>query len=94
MDTLVPIGLNQAAYTGHSVITTKEGAIIHGSDSGVLTFVGPATADFVTNVLVVGGTRQYAHATGSFVAPGVLDFGTGAAVGTYTAELCLANEDD
>jgi len=77
------------AYTGHSTITTEQGAVIEGSDSGVLVPNGDGTADFVTTVQIVGGTRQYAHATGSFVAPGTLDLATGNTVGTYSATVCL-----
>ncbi|HEY6032343.1 MAG TPA: hypothetical protein VIU44_17365, partial [Gaiellaceae bacterium] len=77
------------AYSGHSTITTDEGALIFGSDSGVLVPNGDGTANFVTTVQIVGGTRQYAHATGQFVAPGVLDLTTGDTVGTYSATICL-----
>lgn len=77
------------AYTGHSTITTPQGAVIRGSDSGALVPNGDGTADFVTTVHIVGGERQYAHATGSFVAPGTLDLATGATVGTYSATVCL-----
>jgi hypothetical protein len=79
------------AYSGHSTITTEQGALIFGSDSGVLVPNPPdfTTANFVTTVEIVGGTRQYAHATGSFVAPGVLNLVTGDTVGTYSATICL-----
>lgn len=76
-------------YTGHSMITTEQGALIFGHDSGTLVPHPDGTASFVTTVHVVGGTRQYAHATGEFVAPGVLDLVTGATIGTYTATICL-----
>ncbi len=89
MDTLVDIGGGQSAYTGHSVITrTEGGATILGQDTGVLTFTGPTTATFVTTVNVVGGTRQFADATGQYVATGQLDFATGAATGTFTSTVC------
>lgn len=77
------------AYTGHSTITTAQGALIFGSDSGVLVPNGDGTAGFVTTVHIVGGTRQYAHATGTFVAPGTLNLATGDTVGTYSATICL-----
>lgn len=94
VDTLTAIGPNQAGYTGHDVITATNGAQLFGLDSGVLTFVGPGTASFVTTVQIVGGTRQYAHATGSFVAPGVLDLATGATSGSYSATICLGHSGD
>jgi hypothetical protein len=77
-------------YAGHSTITTKEGALIFGNDSGyMIPSADFTTADFVTTVQIVDGTRQYAHATGEFVAPGVLNLGTGDTVGTYSATICL-----
>jgi hypothetical protein len=88
-DTLVPTGDDgEFTYTGHSVITTTQGAQLFGSDSGHITFEPDGTAPFVTTVQIVGGTRQYEGATGQFVAPGVLDLATGATVGSYTARIC------
>lgn len=84
-DTLDPLTL---AYTGHSTITTDEGALLFGSDSGQLAPTFPFS-DFVTTVQIVDGTRQYAHATGGFVAPGTLNLLTGDTVGTYSATICL-----
>ena len=89
MDTLVDIGGGQSAYTGHSLITrTHGGATILGQDTGVLTFTGPTTATFVTTVNVAGGTKQFAAATGQYVATGQLNFVTGEATGTFTATVC------
>ena len=45
-------------------------------------------APFVTTVHLVGGTRQYAGASGQIVAPGVLDLAKGTTDGTYTAVIC------
>jgi len=94
-DTLVFTSATTADYTGHSVIRTDQGAEIFGSDSGTLT-IRPdgVAADFVTTVHVVGGTSQYAHATGEIVAPGVLDLVTGATVGTYSGTICLGEGED
>ncbi len=47
------------------------------------------TADFVTTVNVIGGTRQYEDATGQIVAPGVLDLVTGSTSGTYSGTIYL-----
>ncbi len=92
MDTLVPIGDSETdfMYTGHSVITrTHGGAKLFGQDTGVITFTPPGVpSPFVTTVNVVGGTKQYATATGQFVATGQLDFSTGAASGTFTSNVC------
>jgi hypothetical protein len=81
-------------YTGHSTITSEQGALIFGSDSGTLVPQPDGTATFVTTVQIVGGTRQYAHATGTFVAPGTLDLATGNTVGTYSATVCLGVGSD
>jgi hypothetical protein len=89
-DTLVFTSPNTADYTGHDVIETAQGAEILGSDTGTLT-IRPdgVTADFVTTVNVIGGTRQYEDATGQIVAPGVLDLVTGSTSGTYSGTIYL-----
>lgn len=89
MDTLVPTPSGQLQYTGHSVITrTNGGATLIGQDTGVMTFTGPTTANFVTTVNVVGGTKQFTNATGQYVATGQLDLVTGVATGTFTSTVC------
>ena len=89
MDTLVPTPSGQLQYTGHSVITrTNGGATLIGQDTGIMTFTGPTTANFVTTVNVVGGTKQFKDATGQYVATGELDFVTGIATGTFTSTVC------
>jgi hypothetical protein len=93
-DTLVPTGNpNEFAYTGHSVISARKGTLF-GSDTGTLTMQGDGTASFVTTVQLVGGTRRYEGVTGQFVAPGVLNLATGETVGSYTARICKARDDD
>jgi hypothetical protein len=77
-------------YTGVSTITTSKG-VIYTDDTGVLTFTGPTTAKFITTAQITGGTLRYKNASGVFVAPGALDFVTGQAVGSYTAEICHGN---
>jgi hypothetical protein len=89
MDSLTPVAPAQSVYTGHSVITrTNGGATLIGQDTGVMNFTGPTTATFVTTVNIVGGTRQFKDATGEYVATGELDFVTGVATGTFTANVC------
>jgi hypothetical protein len=78
-------------YTGVSTITTSKG-VIYTDDTGILQFTGPTSAVFVTTATITGGTRRYKNASGVFVAPGALDFITGQAVGTYTAEICHGKE--
>jgi hypothetical protein len=93
-DTLVPAGgPGEFAYTGHSVIATRQGKLF-GADSGHLTMLPDGTASFVTTVQLVGGTRRYEGVTGQFVAPGVLDLATGATVGSYTARICKSEDDE
>jgi hypothetical protein len=48
----------------------------------------PTTATFVTTVNVAGGSKQFAAATGHYVATGQLDFVTGEATGTFTSTVC------
>jgi hypothetical protein len=78
----------EGALSGHSTITLDNGAVIRGNDTSVL---GP-DGSFVTTVRIVGGTRQYAHATGALVAPGhfLADGGT---EGTYSGVICLGAPD-
>ena len=76
--------------TGQSTITLENGAVINGSDTSHLN--GDGT--FVTTVTVVGGTRQYEHATGQLSAPG--HFTATGTEGTYAGTICLgaAESDD
>jgi hypothetical protein len=74
----------EGAVAGHSTITLENGAVINGSDTSVLNPDG----SFVTTVRIVGGTRQYAHATGALVAPGMFTT-NGGTVGTYSGTICL-----
>ena len=69
--------------TGQSTITLETGAVIFGSDVSVLNPDGT----FVTTVTIVGGMRQFEHATGTIVATG--RFTATGTEGTYSAEICL-----
>ena len=66
-----------------STITKTNGAVIQGSDVSVINPDGT----FTTTLNVIGGTRQYAHATGQIVASGAFT-PTGTA-GTYSGTICL-----
>lgn len=66
-----------------STITLENGAVIQGSDTSVLYPDGT----FTTTVSIVGGTRQYAHATGQLVAGGA--FTAEGTAGTYAGQICL-----
>ena len=76
-------------YTGVSTVTTDKG-IVETLDTGVLTFVPFAPTPFTTTAEFVDdtGTRRYRNADGAFVASGEIDFGTGAASGEYSLEIC------
>lgn len=90
MDTLVPTSTTGLYdYTGHSLITrTNGGATLVGQDTGVMILTGLNSASFVTTVNIVGGTKQFKNATGTYVATGDLDFITGVATGTFTSTVC------
>ncbi|MDA0365376.1 MAG: hypothetical protein O3B31_01775 [Chloroflexi bacterium] len=75
-------------YTGHSVIRRVHGgAVLYGTDSGVMDITAPFAAPFVTTVNIVDGTKQYAGATRQIVATGTLSLITGDAVGAYTGTI-------
>ena len=74
----------EGAVSGHSTITLDNGAVIRGNDTSVLNPDGT----FVTTVVIAGGTRQYAHATGALVAPGAFT-ANGGTEGTYSGTICL-----
>jgi hypothetical protein len=81
-------------YTGQSVITLKKtGKQIFGQDTGVMHINPVDLSAFVTTVSVVGGTRNFATATGQVVATGTLSFVTGLASGTYTANICQSGDE-
>ena len=86
-----PASPNKFLYTGHSVITAANGDKLYGSDSGFLYIEPDGHAPFVTTVKIVGGTGQYSHAKGEFIAPGALHLADGSTVGTYTAFICGVN---
>ena len=83
-----PSSPNKFVYTGHSIITAASGEQLFGSDSGFLYVEADGHAPFVTTVKIVGGTGQYSHTNGQFVAPGALHLVDGSTVGTYTAKIC------
>jgi hypothetical protein len=80
-----------ATLTGHSTITTANGALLLGEDTSVLSLI---TGAFTTTVRIVGGTKQYKHASGTIVAVGVFDFASGGTAGTYTGTICKGGDED
>lgn len=80
-------------YTGHSVVTRKDG-VIHTDDSGIIHIPATGTSPFVTTAVAALGTGRYTGVTGAFVASGNLDFTTGHAVGSYFAHLCSDGRHD
>ena len=85
----VATGVTPEGLTGNSTITLDNGAVINGNDTSVLNPDGT----FVTTVRIVGGTRQYAHATGALVAPGAFT-ANGGTEGTYSGTICLGSVQD
>lgn len=84
----VATGVTPTGITGTSTITLDNGAVISGSDTSVLN----ADGTFVTTVNVVGGTRQFAHATGAIVAAGA--FTATGTEGIYSGVICLGKGSD
>ena len=84
----VATGFTPTGITGRSTITLDNGAVISGSDTSVVNPDGT----FVTTVNVVGGTRQFAHATGALVAAG--HFTPTGTEGIYSGVICLGVGSD
>ena len=73
-------------FLGHSTITLENGGVLTSDDHSAIDF---ATGTFTTFIDFAGGTRQFAHATGGLVAPGVLTTSPPGTAGTYSGEYCL-----
>jgi hypothetical protein len=73
----------EGGLVGQSTITLATGAVIRGRDTSVVNPDGT----FVTTVNVVGGTRQFRHATGGIVAAG--HFTPNGTEGLYSGVVCL-----
>lgn len=72
---------------GHSTITLSNGAVVTSNDESQL-FGPPIPGNqFVTSVNFSGGTREFAHVSGSLSAPGT--FTKTGTIGTYAGEYCL-----
>ena len=82
-----PSDPTEFVYTGHSTVTTTHG-VMHTDDSGVIHIPATGLAPFVTTASIAEGTDRYAGASGVFVATGKLDFATGAAQGSFIAQIC------
>ena len=78
----------EGGLAGQSTITLENGAVIRGSDASVVNPDGT----FVTTVNIVGGTRQYGHATGALVAAG--EFTATGTEGVYSGVICLGATKD
>jgi hypothetical protein len=85
-----PSDPTEFVYTGHSTLTTTHG-VIQTNDSGVIHLSSNgAPSPLVTTATIASGTERYAGATGVFVATGTLNAATGAAVGSFIAQICRA----
>ena len=91
MLTLVPDPDDPAAlvYTGISVITTRDGSQLFSHDTGIMYPNPNGLTPFTTTAHLVSGTGRFREVTGGeIVAPGMLDFATGNATGTFSGEIC------
>jgi len=84
-------------FQGESVITTVSGDKLFARDTGTLAFRSDGKANFINNIMVTGGTGEFAHARGRIVASGILDLATQTTSGTYAGHLARPDggeEDD
>ena len=69
-------------YTGHSVITTRRGKTITGTDTGTIDLDPFGSGKFAALITLTDGANGY------LVLRGTLDFETGNASGDYRGEVC------
>ncbi len=88
MTTIQPSGAVPAIvfYTGQSVVTTKSGDIVDGTDTGAID-LGP-NAGFASLITFTGGTGAHAGASGQIRLRGELDQAEGTTTGDYIGTLC------
>ena len=89
-----PEAPNEILYTGNSVITLSNGAMIFENDTSAMYPDATGHAAFTTIVTVVGGTKNYGDAAGEIVAWGDIDLINGTAVGSYRAVIDKDADDD
>lgn len=73
-------------FTGDSVVTTKSGDLVNGTDTGSID-VGP-NGGFASLITFTGGSGALANATGQIRLRGQLDQAEGTTSGDYMGTLC------
>ena len=73
-------------FTGESVVTTKSGDLVLGTDTGSID-LGP-NGGFASLITFHGGTGEHAHASGQIRLRGELDPAAGTTGGDYIGTLC------
>ena len=75
-------------FTGLTVIQTKDGDSLFGSNAGSIDFNPFGDGHFADLITFTGGTGSLAGASGHIVAFGNVNFATGVSTSDYKGELC------
>jgi len=91
MDKIIPNGEPEVPtisfFTGHSVITLKDGEQLFGTDTGTLD-LPPGHGGFASLITFTGGTGDMANATGQIRLRGEFDAVSGTTSGDYIGTVC------
>lgn len=91
MDKIIPNGEPEVPtisfFTGHSIITLKNGEQLFGTDTGTLD-LPPGHGGFASLITFTGGTGSMANATGQIRLRGEFDAVSGTTSGDYIGTVC------
>ena len=91
MDKIIPNGEPEVPtisfFTGHSIITLKNGDELFGTDTGTLD-LPPGHGGFASLITFTGGTGAMANATGQIRLRGEFDAAAGITSGEYIGTVC------
>ena len=91
MDKIIPNGEPEVPtisfFTGHSIISLKNGEQLFGTDTGTLD-LPPGHGGFASLITFTGGTGEMAHATGQIRLRGEFDAVSGTTSGDYIGTVC------
>jgi hypothetical protein len=91
MDKIIPNGEPEVPtisfFTGHSIITLKNGEQLFGTDTGTLD-LPPGHGGFASLITFTGGTGSMASATGQIRLRGEFDAVSGTTSGDYIGTVC------
>ena len=94
MDKIIPNGEPEVPtisfFTGHSIITLKNGEQLFGTDTGTLD-LPPGHGGFASLITFTGGTGTMANATGQIRLRGEFDAESGTTSGDYIGTVCKPN---